>query len=147
MLCNGHTTHELEGVLTSSSIAGAWLDVSSRSRADVIPLSKPIDAQMVLNLAQAGDLLARKIVQYRAEIVSDILVNLSLILNPGLILLGGEVGSHPVMLGELRKRLENSEFAVPKTAAAILGDLAVLWGAIASAIDEIPSVILPRPRN
>ena len=54
-----------------------------------------MDALGVLNLAQAGDARAEKIVQHRAGIVSDIIVNLSLILNPGLILLEGEVGSHP----------------------------------------------------
>ena len=58
-----------------------------------------MDALGVLNLAQAGDARAEKIVHHRAGIVADIIVNLSLILNPGLILLEGEVGSHPTLIG------------------------------------------------
>jgi len=72
-------------------------------------------------------------------------VNLSLILNPGLILLGGEVGSHPVLIRFVRKQLEGGEFAVTKVASSALGDRAVLWGGISLALDALPSVLLPQP--
>lgn len=140
-----HEFGELESVLTSSAIVNSWLD----SPLDLEPQqdSQPVEAKTILDLAQSGDPRARKIIQYRAGIVSDILVNLSLILNPGLILLGGEVGSHPMLLSSVQKQLERSEFAVTRIAAATLGDFAVLWGAIAAALEEIPFVLLPQPRN
>jgi glucokinase len=97
----------------------------------------------VLSLAQEGDPLARKLILHRAAIVADVIVNLSLVLNPGLILLGGKVGSHPALLSFVNKELENSEFAIPKIAAASLGDFAVLWGAISLALEAIPSLLLP----
>jgi glucokinase len=97
----------------------------------------------VLDLAEEGDPRARKLILHRAEIVADVIVNLSLVLNPGLILLGGEVGSHPALLSFVKKELEQSEFAIPKIAAASLGELAVLWGAIALALEAIPSLLLP----
>jgi glucokinase len=140
-----HEFGELESVLTSSAIIDSWLGASLDS--DAANISSPIDAPAILDLAQSGDLRAKKIIQYRAAIVSDILVNLSLILNPGLILLGGEVGSHPTLLSSVQKQLEHSEFAVTRIAAATLGDFAVLWGAIAAALEEIPFVLLPQPRN
>ena len=65
--------------------------------------------------------------------------------NPGLILLGGEVGSHPVLIDFVRKQLEGGEFAVTKIASSALGDRAVLWGAISLALEAIPSVLLPQP--
>jgi glucokinase len=132
-------------VLTSSAIVSSWLGASLESGDP--SASPPIDAQAILDLAQSGDLRAKKIVQHRAAIVSDILVNLSLILNPGLILLGGEVGSHATLLNSVQKQLEHSEFAVTRIAAATLGDFAVLWGAIAAALEEIPFVLLPQPHN
>jgi glucokinase len=145
-----HEFGELESVLTSSAILKSWREVSSASpepEDDTNAASEQIGALAVLNLAQAGDPQAKKIIQHRAAIVSDIVVNLSLILNPGLILLAGEVGSHPVLLSSVQKELERSEFAVTKIAAATLGDYAVLWGAIATALEGISFVLLPQPRS
>ena len=99
----------------------------------------------ILKLAQSGDSRAKKIIHERAVIVSDIIINLSLILNPALILLGGEVGSHIELLTLVLKELQDSEFAVPRIVAATLGDSATLWGAIAVALDEIPFLLLPQP--
>jgi glucokinase len=96
-------------------------------------------------MAHSGDARAKKIVRKRAEIVADIIVDLSLILNPNLILLGGEVGGHPVMIEFVRQQLQGSEFAVPRIGSGTHGHRAVLWGAIALALDAIPSVLLPEP--
>jgi glucokinase len=138
-----HEFGELESVLTSSAILRSWQEGATDS--DSAAARVETDATAILDLANAGDLHAKKIVQYRAAIVSDILVNLSLILNPGLLLLGGEVGSHPLLIDLVHKHLERSEFAVTRIAAATLGDRAVLWGAIAAALEEIPFVLLPQP--
>lgn len=140
-----HEFGELESVLTSSAIAKSWLD--SSIEAESKEPSHQLEAPAILDLAQSGEPRAKKIIEYRAAIVSDILVNLSLILNPGLILLGGEVGSHPILIRSVQKQLERSEFAVTRIAAATLGDFAVLWGAIAAALEEIPFVLLPTPHN
>jgi len=139
-----HEFGELESVLTSSGILKSWNEAIGRSSHASTAAPKQMDAQGVLNLAQAGDPLARKIILHRAEIVADVIVNLSLVLNPGLILLAGKVGSHPALLGFVTKELEQSEFAIPKIAAATLGDFAVLWGAIALALEAIPSLLLPQ---
>ena len=104
-----------------------------------------MNAIAILDMAQSGDTRAKKIVRKRAEIVADIVVNLSLILNPSLILLGGEVGAHPAMVEFVRQQLQGSEFAVPRIGAGTLGSRAVLWGAIAVALDAIPAVLLPEP--
>jgi hypothetical protein len=49
-----------------------------------------------------------------------------------------------VLLEMVAKELEQSEFAIPKIAAASLGEFAVLWGAIALALEAIPSLLLPQ---
>jgi hypothetical protein len=50
-----------------------------------------------------------------------------------------------LLIDLVHKHLERSEFAVTRIAAATLGDRAVLWGAIAAALEEIPFVLLPQP--
>lgn len=140
-----HEFGELESLLTSSAILQSWQEASADSPAP--RNSEPADAVAILALAQAGDSRARKIIQHRATIVADIIINLSLVLNPALILLGGEVGSHPMLLSLVHKQLERSEFAIPKIAQATLGETAVRWGAIAVALDGIPTILLPQPRS
>lgn len=141
-----HNFGELENVISSAGIRKSWheskhLDIAHGSD------TAEIDATTILDLAMAGDAQATQVIEHRASIVSDILINLSLILNPGLILLAGDVGSHPALLQSVHRQLELCEFAVPKVAAASLGDFAVLWGAIAVALDAIPLVLLPQPSS
>jgi glucokinase len=140
-----HEFGELETILTSSGIVKSWQEENTKTGRG--GGKKEIGVMEVLDLAQAGDERALKIVQPRAGMVADIIVNLSLILNPGLILLGGEVGSHPVLIELIQKELEGSEFAVTKVAASALGQGAVLWGAVSLALDAIPSVLLPEPSS
>jgi glucokinase len=138
-----HEFGELETVLTSAGILDSWNEAKKKPQDD--DEGEKMDALGVLNLAQDGDTRAEKIVQHRAGIVADIIVNLSLILNPGLILLEGEVGSHPVLISAVQKQLQESEFAVTKIGPGKLGNTSVLWGAIAIALEMIPSVLLPSP--
>ena len=135
---------ELDTLLTSSGILESWQEAKKKPSQDATDDEK-MDALRVLDLAQAGDARAEKIVQHRAGIVADIIVNLSLILNPGLILLEGEMGSHPALLSAVEKQLQESEFAVTKIGTGKLGNNSVLWGGIAIALEMIPSVLLPSP--
>jgi glucokinase len=133
-----HEFGELDTLLTSAGILESWNEARKGA-------SDKIEAMAVLDLAQAGDARAEKIVQHRATIIADIIINLSLILNPGLILLEGEIGSHPAVMNAVQKQLQESEFAVTKIGVGMLGDASVLWGGIAIALEKIPSVLLPQP--
>jgi glucokinase len=124
----------LETVLSASGIRQSWREANGQ---------KGVDVTTILDMAQRGEPGAKKIVRQRAALLSDVIVNLSLILNPSLILLGGEIGRHPVWLNFLDKELGQSEFAVPRIAVVSLGDAAVLCGAIATALDALPSLLLP----
>ena len=138
-----HAFGELETVLNGPGIVKDWREACARSSRG--PGKTDIDVVRILNLAQAGDPCAVKIVRRRSEIVADIIVNLSLILNPGLILLGGEIASHPVLIDFVQKQLKGGEFAVTRIASSPPSRRAVLWGAISLALDAIPSVLLPQP--
>jgi glucokinase len=139
-----HQFGELEGLLTTSAILASWHDLNKTAPTSKKRSAKRLDATEVLNLAQAGDAQAKAIVDQRSTIVADIIVNLSLILNPDLILLGGEVGSHPALIRSVQKQLEGSEFGVTRVGAGSLGDSAILWGAVLTALEVIPTVLLPQ---
>lgn len=138
-----HEFGELETVLSAKGILKSWGD--ARSKASHGLDRAHVDALAVFNLAQAGVGRAVTIVRHRSEIVADIVVNLSLILNPELIVLGGEIGSHPVMIDFVQKQLEGGEFAVTKLASSPPGMRAVLWGGISLALEALPSIVLPQP--
>jgi glucokinase len=134
-----HEFGELETVLTSMGILKSWREQGGRPTRS----GGQIDAVGILDLARAGDARAEEIVRQRAEIVADVVVNLSLILNPDLILLGGEVGSHPVLIDFVQRQLEGAEFAATKVISSPPGNRAVLWGAISLALEALPGVLLP----
>jgi len=141
-----HEFGELETVLTSSGILKSWYGLNGKVPQGTKPNDRKMDAVGVLNLAKAGDIRAEKIVRQRAEIIADIVINLALILNPGLILLSGEIGEHPVMIDFVRHQLDGSEFAVTKVGSGTPGNCAVLWGAISLALETLPSILLPQPK-
>jgi glucokinase len=140
-----HEFGELESVLTNSGILKSWREAGGSAPQGAKSFQQPIDAQAILNLAQEGNDCAVKIVRQRAEIAADIVINLSLILNPGLILLSGEVGSHPIMIDFVHKQLAESEFAVTRIKPSALGHRSVLWGSIALALDTLPAILIPNP--
>ena len=135
-----HEFGELESVVTGPGIVKSWREACGKTaqRAD-------IDAMEILDLALSGEPCAVKIVRQRSEIVADIIVNLSLILNPGLIVLGGEIGSHAALIDFVQRQLEGGEFAVTRIASSPPSRRAVLWGGISLALEAIPSVLLPQP--
>lgn len=141
-----HEFGELEQMLTSQAIVQGFHECKEAVAAGGAA-KEVTDAARVLDLAHADDACAKKIAQSRAALAADIIVNLSLILNPGLILLGGAVGSHPEMVSLVRQQLQRAEFAVPEIAPATLGDAAALWGAISMALEALPGILLPQPRG
>jgi predicted NBD/HSP70 family sugar kinase len=126
-----HGYGKLEKVLGAHGILRSWRARSKRARSH----PKVLRAADVLDLAAAGNAQAKRILNQRATILADVILDLALILNPGMILLGGEVGSHPRLLQEVKTLLKGSEFAVTRVALGALGSSAVLWGAIATAVD------------
>jgi len=50
-----------------------------------------------------------------------------------------------LLIRSIHKQLEGGEFAVTKLGTSALGPGGVLWGAVALALDEISSVLLPNP--
>ena len=113
-------------MLGAAGILKSWRSGSKGSRT----LPQVNHAAEVLDLAAAGNAHAKQVLQQRAVILADVVLDMALILNPSVILLGGEVGNHPRLLQEVTSLLEGSEVPVVRIKLGALGSSAVLWGAI-----------------
>lgn len=132
-----HKYGELETVLSASGILQSWRGSgpSRKTRSHCVA--------EVWDLAALGNAEAKRILRQRATILADVIVDLALVLNPNLILLGGEVGNHPVLLKEVNQLLEGSEFGVVRVALGSLGSSAVLKGAVSIAVEPAIAGLLP----
>jgi glucokinase len=131
----------LEKVLGAGGILKSWSSVNRNARTRL----KVTRAADVFDLAAAGNARAKRILRQRATILADIVLDLSLILNPSLILLGGDVGNHPRLANEVNALLEGSEFAVVPVKPGALGSTAGLWGGISMALKAAVAGILGAP--
>jgi glucokinase len=121
----------MEKILGAPGILKSWRPAGRGAPSRL----KVKDATDVFDLAAAGNGKAKRILRHKAEILADVVLDLALILNPGLILLGGAVGDHPMLLQEVKELLAGSEFGVMSIKIGELGTSAALWGAVASALD------------
>lgn len=136
-----HDFGELEKMLSSTGIEKSWRSQGADDG------SKHLKAAAILDLAAKNHKRACRIVEERAQLLTNIIVNVALILNPALILLGGEIGSHPVFLQSVQTMLADSEFAVPRISSGALGRAAVLWGAVELALQASIPTLLPNDSN
>jgi glucokinase len=137
-----HGYGRLEKVLGAPGILRSWR--ASRKSGRRSP--KASRATEVLDLAAAGNAQAKKILVQRATILSDVILDLALILNPSVILLGGEVGSHPRLMNEVKLLLKGDEFAVVRVGLSALGSSAVLWGGVYTAMESAVLAVLQPDR-
>ncbi len=128
----------LEQVLGGPGILRSWNAVSNKS-GQTIKLRK---ATKVLDLALEGNAAAQKIVLQRARLLKDVVLNLSLILNPNLFVLGGDLGAHAALLQPTVELLQESEVAVTSVLPSSLGDSAVVWGGIAVSMKNSEQTLL-----
>lgn len=122
----------LEQVLGGPGILRSWNAVSNKSGV----AAKVRKASNVLDLALEGNAVAKKIVLQRARLLKDVVLNLSLTLNPSLFVFGGELGGHPALSEPTVEMLRESEVAVATVLPSSLGDSVVVWGGIAVAMKD-----------
>ena len=127
-----HGYGRLEKMLGAPGILKSW----RASRGSTRTRLKVKRAADVFDLAAAGNADAKRILRQKARILADVVLDLALILNPGLILLGGEVGNHAGLLREVQELLAGSEFGVAGIKLGELGTAAVLWGGVAAGLDS-----------
>ena len=118
----------LEQVLGGPGILRSWNAVSNKSGV----AGKIRNARSVLDLALEGNPAAQKIVLQRARLLKDVVLNLSLTLNPSLFVFGGDLGAHEALLEPtvemLRTFVAENMLEVSNLAARVAGGQGYLKG-------------------
>jgi len=129
----------LESIIGGESIQLQWLQACNGTS---VGLSNNLSPTEIFESAQAGDPLAKAVLDRTARILAYAIYNMSLVLNSSLFVLGGGVGASPLLLDATRSVLEQySTPARPKLALASLGQDAQLMGTIRLALDVAESGI------
>jgi glucokinase len=123
-------TGQMERAIGGLGIEAEWRRLLTRDRRSNVSDLSGLRATEIFDLAVDGDRLAAQVVQYAAQILTDCIVEMSLTLDPSVVILGGGVGSHPELCKTTEKLLARNEFAKPQVRSSSLGTQAQLYGAI-----------------
>jgi predicted NBD/HSP70 family sugar kinase len=132
--------HRLHGGLEDEVGASGILTAFKAHRGDGDPDTS--SAHEVFDLAVSGDSIARGVVDHVASLLGAAIATVCAILDPELVVLGGGIGSNPLLLRPVRGA---AAALVPITArieTSLLGDRAALQGAIAVALQAVRAQLL-----
>lgn len=127
----------LEAAIGTCGIERQWRELAATQGREAEPLS----AAEVLIRAGQGDPSARQIVEKTSEYLAMVCSYLSLILNCSLIVFGGELGVHSVLVQATAARLEEHDFAHPRLEVTQLGEKAPLTGALRLAMQQAETAL------
>lgn len=131
-----HSTGQLDRAIGGAGIEAEWrrrLRAQRKTNAGLVGLR----ATEIFDLAADGHALAAELVVYTATILADCLSDLSVALDPELIVLGGGIGCHSALRAATEKILSQNEFGCPKILSSSLGTQAQLFGAISVSLAAI----------
>jgi glucokinase len=139
---NVRRTGQLERTIGGGGIEERWLQRLERcSTPSNSELSK-LRAYQIIDLARDGHPLASQVVREIAVLLADAVADISLMLNPEVVILGGGIGSHPEMCRLIEKLLEVHQFAHPQVRSSSLGTQAQLFGAISLSLSAAENELL-----
>jgi predicted NBD/HSP70 family sugar kinase len=104
-----------------------------------------ITAKRVFDAARAGDPTAAAAVAHEAGLVARALASVIAVLDPDLIVIGGGIGGHgaDVLLGAVHDQLQTmTPLGPPRIEASVLGDDAVVLGALATGLATARQIVL-----
>jgi glucokinase len=112
----------LEEMVGGRGIENAWRHLNGR---------RPhLRAEEILDLAERGNGPAKAVVERTARALAAGILNVSVVLNPRLIVFGGQIGAHPALFGATERIIARSRIATPRLAISQLGRDAQLMGAV-----------------
>lgn len=124
------TTGQMEQSIGGLGIESEWQRLLARERRSSLGELAKLRATEIFDLAVDGDRLASQIVLRAAQILADGIVEMSLVLDPEVVILGGGIGQHPELCRVTEKLMVRNEFARPQVRSSSLGTQAQLHGAI-----------------
>jgi glucokinase len=134
-------TGQLERAIGGAGIEAEWLRLLKQAGHCDAALAR-LRAPQIFDLAREGDRVAAEALLYTAQVLASCLVDLALLLDPEMIVLGGGIGSHPELCRLTEKLLKQNEFARPALCSSSLGTQAQLHGAVSVSLSAIESTLL-----
>jgi glucokinase len=135
-------TGQLERIIGGAGIEALWAARLSKSRKPALPALTRLHAFQIFDLARDGDPIAKDVLSCTAGLLAEAITDISLLLNPEVVVLGGGVGSHPELCKATQRCLINNEFANPQLRPSSLGTQAQLFGAIALSLAAVDTLLL-----
>ena len=134
---------QLEQAIGGGGIEEEWRRVLARtgSKTKLAEL-KGLKASQIFDLAAEGDRAAGEVIRYTSGILADAIADISLLLNPEVVVLGGGVGSHPELCRATERLVQRHEFAQPVLRSSSLGTQAQLHGAVWISLSAVEENIL-----
>lgn len=140
---------QLEQMIGGSGIEAEWHRILEKRPAPSnaedrrqMEEMRALRATQIFDLAGEGDRCAGDVVRFTATILSDAIADISLLLNPAVVVLGGGVGSHPELCRITEKLTQENEFAQPMLRSSSLGTQAQLYGAVSVSLLAVEDQIL-----
>ncbi|MGH9596580.1 MAG: ROK family protein [Edaphobacter sp.] len=136
------STGQLERTIGGAGIETEWLRLLKKSGVAIKPALTKLRATQIFDLAADGDRLAKETLLYAGQVLVSCLVDLTLLLDPEIIILWGGIGSHPELCRLAKKLLLLNEFARPTLCASALGTQAQLHGAVSVSLSAIEHTLV-----
>jgi glucokinase len=136
------STGQLERAIGGAGIEAEWMRLLQQAGTAGDPTLAKLKAPQIFDLAVDGDRTASEVLHYTARILACCLTDLTLLLDPKLIVLGGGIGSHPELCRLTEKLLQRNEFARPTLRSSSLGTHAQLHGAISLSLAATETQLL-----
>lgn len=126
----------LESVIGGRSIERRWKKMWKEADRSDQNAPQSLSVTEIFEYARTGDLLARTVLDQTARILAHAILNISLIVNCSLFVLGGGVGMSVPLYDATRRILERNELVRPQLTLSVLGSDAQLMGAVRIALDR-----------
>jgi predicted NBD/HSP70 family sugar kinase len=126
----------LEDEIGAAGIVAAFNERRTRSDPELSA------AQEVFELAAQGHTAARSVVDHVAARLGTAIATVSAILDPELVVLGGGIGSSPMLLSPVRGAAASLVPITARIETSLLGDRAALQGAVAMALNTARTSLL-----
>jgi glucokinase len=123
---------------------GRGMEESWRELCKEVPGRGPATAAEILAFAEVGDALANQVIETAARALCDVITNISVLLDPNLIVLGGPWGSSQLLFRAVTRQLElqKHDSGRIQLRPSLCGKDAALLGALKTALEAAETRLL-----
>ena len=134
-----HLPGPLERVAGGKGMEETWRGMNKK-----LSPRKPATAAEILAFAEAGDVLAVQVIETAAKALSDVIANISVLLDPTLIVLGGPFGCSQALFAAVSRQLQLQKHDSDRIRVrlSLCGKDAALLGAVKTALEVAETRLL-----